>query len=225
MVEVPFKNEHYDKVFYAVTLDRVVIDELGQLWILDYKTAKTIQTHFFQTDPQISAYMWIGNQLYDRPIAGFIYQQHRKITVSPPDFTHKGKFSTAQNQSTSHRMYRRALVDMYGEVKKAPLENVEFLNWLATQEDERADRFIRRDRILRNAHQAAAEGEKLLMELEEMLNPELPLYPSPTRDCGHMCSFNSPCVDIDDGSDWEYALQIGYRQKEADFDSWRQYII
>lgn len=224
LVPVPFETPHYDKIFYAVTLDRIIIDEHGGLWIVDYKTAKQIQTHFFQTDPQISAYCWIARQLYDRPISGFIYQQHRKTFPSEPAVLASGRISTSKNQLTSHRHYRKSLINLYGNVMNAPAENIDFLNRLVEQETDSADKFVRRDKVFRNEHQAETEGVKLMMELEEMLNPDLPLYPSPTRDCGHLCSFQSPCISMDDGGDWEYELQIGYQQKEAQFDNWREYL-
>lgn len=225
VVEVPFSNEWYDKVYYAVTLDRVVEGNDGLLYIVDYKTAQRIQTQFFQTDPQISAYCWIASQLYPgRSIGGFIYQQHRKVVPEVPRILGNGTISISRNQVTSHRLYRKALINLYGEVLKAPSENVEYLNWLNANETPEFDRFIRRDKVYRNQHQIEAEGVKLLMELPEMLNRNLPLYPSPTRECGNMCSFNNACISMDDGGDWEDELKIGFKLKDADFDSWRQYL-
>lgn len=224
LVPIPIKSPHYDRVLYAVTLDRVVENEYGNIGIVDYKTAKRFQTHFFQTDPQISAYCWLGAQIYERPIDFFIYQQHRKDVPVPPRALATGGISTAKGQLTTHGLYRRSLINLYGAVLNAPKANVDYLNRLAEEEDENQDRFVRRDKIFRNAFQAESEGTKLLLELEEMLNPDLPLYPNPTRECGHMCSFSNACVSMDDGGDWEYELQIGFRQKDADFDHWRKYL-
>lgn len=222
LIPVPITVPNYDRVLYAVTLDRVVEDEYGNLYIVDYKTAKRIQTLFFQTDPQVTAYFWVGNQLYDRPITGFIYQQHRKDVPDDPRVLSTGKVSTAKTLKTTHALYRRTLINQYGDVLKAPGENIDFLNFLCAQEDDQKDRFIRRDRIYRNQHQCEAEGTKLLLELEEMLDPNLPLYPNPTRDCGPgMCAFHAACVSMDDGDDWEYELEVGFRQKDAVFDGWR----
>lgn len=224
LVPVPFKSPQFDRILYGVTIDRVIIDEKGQLWLLDYKTCKRVQTGFFQTDGQISAYYWIARSLYNLPIAGFIYQQHRKAFPDDPRIKATGKISTAKTQNTSHRHYRKTLIQTYGSVLNAPKENVDFLNYLSEGETELYDKYIRRDRIYRNEAQAEAEGAKIMLELEEMLNPNLPLYPNPTRDCGGMCSFSHACVSLDDGSDWEYELQIGFRQKSGDLDSWRQYL-
>ena len=125
---------------------------------------------------------------------------------------------------TTHRRYRSALIRVYGDVLKAPSLNVEHLNWLNESEDDSQDKFIRRDYIYRNEHQIESEGTKILMELPEMLDPNLPLYPNPTRECGNLCSFNSACISMDDGSDWEHELQLEFVSKEQDFDSWRKYL-
>lgn len=223
LMPVPIRTPHFDRVYYAATLDRVVVHNNG-LFIVDYKTAKQIQTHFFQTDPQISAYCWIAQQLYGQPIKGFIYQQHRKRFPEDPRVLADGTISTASGQATSHRHYRRSLLNLYGSPDKFPTRNVDFLNQLAHVEEEHADPFIRRSFVYRNQHQCEAEGVKLLLELEDMLNPNIPLYPNPTRDCGHLCAFNSPCVDMDDGSDFEETLRLMYTPKDDAFDSWRDYL-
>jgi hypothetical protein len=221
---LPIKSPYYDEVIYGATLDRVVIDDNGELWIVDYKTAKRIQTQFLQTDPQISAYCWLASQLYGMPIAGFIYQQHRKDIPEDPRILATGKVSTAKGLKTTHRHYRRSLLNIYGDVEFAPKANIDYLNRLNEIETVERDLFIRRDRVFRNQRQIEAEGVKCLLEVEEMLNHDLPLYPNPTRECAHLCSFNSPCVSLDDGGDWEHELEIGFRPKDSNFDSWRVYL-
>lgn len=224
LVPLPINHPSYDQVLYACTLDRVTEDDNGDLWILDYKTAKRIQTQFFQTDPQISAYCWIGNQLYGKPIRGFIYQQHRKDVPVDPRILGTGHLSTAPGQLTTHRHYRRCLLNLYGNVERAPVQNIDYLNWLNEQETSDQDKFVRRDKVFRNEYQIEAEGTKIMLEVEDMLNEDLPLYPNPTRECGHMCSFNNACISLDDGSDWEEEITMGFRTKDAQYDSWRQYL-
>lgn len=227
-IEVPWESGKYgyDRVIYSGTLDRVIIDEQGRLWLVDYKTAKSIFTMHFANDPQISAYCWAAEMLYPGyEIAGFIYQQHRK-SLPTADGLHlaNGKITTSRMFKTTRSFYKQALVNLYGDVLKAPSPNVDHLNWLASQEDTEKDLFIRRDRIYRNAHQNQSEGVKVLMEIDDMLNPDLPLYPSPTRDCVYMCPFHEPCVSMDDGSDWEYELKALTVDREGDYDLWRKYL-
>lgn len=224
LVPLPISHPDYDAIYYGATFDRVVEDDEGFLWILDYKTAKVIQTQFFQTDPQISSYCWAASRLYGKPIRGFIYQQHRKDVPVDPRILSSGKISTAKGQLTTHRHFRRCLINTYGSVEQAPYEAVDFLNWLNEQETCDQDKFVRRDKIFRNEYQVEAEGEKILMEVEDMLNPHLPLYPSPTRECGHLCDFNSVCISLDDGSDWEGELKSAFVSRNSNFESWRKFL-
>lgn len=225
-VDIPYDATRwgYDKVVYSGTLDRVIVDENDQLWIVEYKTAKSVQTLHYANDSQVSAYCWAGNLLYGRPIAGVIYQQHRKDLVQEPRILASGRLSTDKRQLITHRSLRAYMKNIYGDVAKAPQDFVDFLNWLATQEDAWSDKFIRRDRIHRNQHQSDAEGVKILMEVEEMLNPDLPLYPNPDRTCAFMCPFNGACVSLDDGSDFQYELDILMEQRSKGYDTWRKFV-
>lgn len=226
-VDVPadpemLKRYGIDRVVYSLTLDRVSIDEVGNLWIVEYKTAKQFGTTHFTVDPQVSAYCWAASHVYDRPVVGVIYQQHKKELPKFPEPMASGRLSVNKSQRTTHRLYRKALINQYGDIQRAPADNVNYLNWLAAQDSPDADMYIRRDRVERNVHSHQSEGTKILLELEDMLNPDLPLYPNPTRDCSFMCPFLSACVSIDDGSDWEYELQLMMETRDAEYDPWRR---
>lgn len=225
-IEIPWPQGKfgYDRVIYSGTIDRVVIDDDGFLWFLEYKTAKVIQTLHLALDPQVSSYVWAGDHLYPGyQVAGVIYQQHRKTVPKPPEFTRSG-FSTDARQLTTYQEYGKALEKSFGSINRAPSKNVDFYNKLVKSEDLDWSKFIRRDRTRRNEHQRQAEGVKVMLEIEEMLNPETPLYPSPTRDCVYLCDFKSPCESLDDGSDWEYELALLTRQRDKEYDLWRKYL-
>jgi len=214
-IEIPFDirrffpNSPYSRALYSVTIDRVTEDSDGLLWLVDYKTAKQMQTMHFAIDPQIGAYYWAASHIYRRPIGGFIFQQHRKDIPAPPRMLSSGRLSSDVRQLTTHTAYRGALCNIFGEdSSRWPKENLKVLNELAFEETPEADRFIRRDRVYRNEYAFESEGAKILLELEDMLNPNLPLYPNPTRDCAFLCPFMHACVSIDDGSDWEQELEL-----------------
>ena len=214
-----------DEVVYSLTIDRVVEDPVsGMLWLFDYKTAKQFGTSMFQTDSQITTYCWAATKIYDRPIAGMIYAQHLKHPIGLPKPLKSGALSCAQNQRTTSILYQEQLENIYKTVAGASEKERDYLNYLMMQEDERQDKFIRYDYIHRSQHMMEAEGMKILMEAEDMLNPNLALYPNPSRECTTFCSFNGPCVSMDDGSDWEATIQDGYQQRPAEYDGWREYI-
>lgn len=229
-VEIPFnpKSKYptspYDKAIYSVTIDRVVEDpEDGGLWLVDYKSAKSFAVLHFATDPQIGAYYWVAQHIYpDREVKGFIYQQHRKDTPQIPRVTAAGRLSTDKRQLITHASYRKVLVNIYGpDNQKWPSENLDMLNFLAKEEGPDMDKFVRRDKVYKNQYSFQTEGTKILMEVEDMLNPDLPLYPNPTRNCAYMCPFLHACVSMDDGSDYEYELELAHSSRAQENELWR----
>ncbi|MGL5078940.1 MAG: PD-(D/E)XK nuclease family protein [Waterburya sp.] len=212
-----------DVILYRGTFDRVAIDEYGNLWIVEYKTAKRAETGHYLVDTQCSTYVWAAGLIYDRPISGVIYQQFIKTEPKLPPVLKTGKVSTASNLLTSYPLYRERLQNLYGDVEKAPRANIDFLWDLAQGENPDRDRYIIREKVFRNAITSETEFEKILLELEDMMNPDLALYPNPSRDCAHMCSFNSACVSYDDGSDWEFELLENFASRDSDLERyWRR---
>jgi len=212
----------FDTCYYEGTIDRVVIDGYGNLWIVEYKTAAQIFEMHYLTDPQVTSYCWAAQMLYGRPVVGCIYMQWRKDVPSEPRLLKSGKLSLADNQKTTHRQYRDSLIRIYGDIQRAPKDYVDFLNTIAAQENPDYDGFVRRDKILRNQQSLQSEGVKILMEVTDMLNPELPLYPNPDRMC-HWCDMREACINLDDGSDWESEIEDNFEPSEHQRgrDPWR----
>jgi hypothetical protein len=231
-IPLPIDQETLDRVgadivYYNGTLDRVILNPYGLLCIGEYKTAKAIYKSHYLTDPQIGAYSWAANCIYPgQTFDGVYYYQFKKaVPDEPAVLKTTGRLSTDKSKmTTTHRMYRDAMERLYGTVDAAPNATIDHLNWLAATETSESDGFICRDFIQRNEHSLQAEGLKILMEVEEMLNPEIALYPNPTRECTMFpCDFREPCIAIDEGEDWAKIIDEDYesRQKEKDF-SWRQ---
>lgn len=209
-------------IYYNGTLDRVIENEYGMLAIGEYKTAKNIYKAHYLTDPQVTAYSWAANCIYDRPVNGVYYYQFKKGVPDEPPILKSGRVSTNKQMATTHRYYRDTLIRLYGDVRLAPKENVDHLNWLTGTEEATNDGFISRDFIDRNEQTLQAEGVKILMELEDMLNPDLPLYPNPTRECVMFpCDFKDACVALDDGDNWEQIIQEDFERRDEANDQWR----
>lgn len=213
-----------DCVLYCGTIDRVSIDEDGFLWIEEYKTAKRYEQFHFQTDPQVTTYVWAGSHIYDKPVSGVRYLQLIKTAPEAPRILKStGKISLASNLVTSYPLMYDAVERFYGSWSAAPQEYHKKLAELGMAEDEHQDRFIRRDILRRNVNACNAEALKILLEVEDMLNPHLPLYPNPTRQCPYMCSFLAPCVTMDDGGDWEHELSLEFDSRDQDSERfWRK---
>jgi len=229
-VEMPMdpkllKSFGYDEAVYSLTIDRVVINPFtDELWLLDYKTAKVFNTSHFQVDSQVTTYCWAARQIYDLPVAGMLYAQHLKREIKHPRVLASGHLSTAQNQATSSLLYKAKMLELYDTLPKAPADIQEFYQKLRATEDHRQDVFIRHDYLNRSATMCQSEGQKILMEAEEMLNPNLALYPNPSYNCTNMCSFASACVSADDGGHYEDELAANFQQRAKEYDGWRKKI-
>lgn len=213
----------FDQVVYQFTLDRLVeIDE--EYWIKDWKFYKTFATADIDYDDQISSYIWAAGAVFERPIAGGILHEFRKALPNPPRILQNGKISTAENQGTTHGLYRSALIELYGDVGKAPNGNVKRLNELALRESADRDDFIKRTRTRRTLIQQQSTGTKILMEARDMCDPDLPLYPNPTRDCSWDCGLKEICLMMDRDDDWEFTLNDLTVQRVQEAGEWRNYL-
>jgi DNA-binding transcriptional regulator WhiA len=192
----------------------------------EYKTAKMFLFEHLDVDDQISSYAWAASVLYPSlPIEGVIYMQFRKAIPEGPMILRNGGVSINKNQSTTATLYKKALWEIYKDPKRVPAANINFYNTLLMQENEDGDRFVRRDRIRRNERQLQSQGVKIMLEVEEMLNPDLPLYPNPTRDCTWQCPLMQVCIALDDGSDWEAMLEDTMMPRlDSERDEWRTFI-
>ena len=235
-VEVPFEFEiplpasvlgktPYKKVIYRGLLDRVIIDDDGYLWLVDYKNVAAFTPYeHLELDSQIGAYLWAASYIYRRPVIGFIYTQLRKQGVEQPRILQSGEISTDQKQNTTHAMYREALVRKYGD-GQWPSKNVDCLNHLASLEEPEADKFIRRDRVTRSPNTMRAEAQKIIAEVSDMLDPALRIYPNPSFMCPRMCSFIEPCLEMDRGGRYRSTLEHDYFQRDyKERNEWRRFL-
>lgn len=218
-------------MYYHGTFDRLVVDRLGRWWILDYKTAKGADTNKLATDDQISAYLWAAEQWFGHPIYGFIYLQLTKDVPHPPKRLKNGEMSVDKKQKTTYALAREEIIKEYGSVAKAPNKYVEFLNILAEKEMPEGDRFIRWDFVTRTQNQKIATYNNIMGEVRIMINPNLYLFPNPTRDCIWDCPLRDICLAYDDAryDEVEYTLQSEYeyrpRGEDGNQDEWREKIV
>lgn len=228
LIKLPIEHPLYDEgVFYSVTLDRVVWYDDG-LWLQDYKFYKNFSQANLEFDQQMSAYIWAGTVMYtdsiNEVIQGAILQEHRKNLPNEPRVLQSGEISGAQNQGTTRALYKKALEEKYGSVDKATDKQIECLNNLASMETDHRDGFVRRHFTVRAEPQIVSTGQKILMEAEDMLNPNLPIYPNETKDCQWDCPLQEVCLMMDTHDDWQYVLETTTTTREDDNDNWRTYL-
>lgn len=219
-VEVNWKIPLWNDLYYEGTFDRIVVDAYERYWILDYKTAQRFDTSKLDTDPQVNAYCWAFERLYGQPPEGMVYVQLKKAAPNLPIQLQDGSLSVNKSQATTYDLFRAAALTLSPDPDNWPEKYHTFLAYMAEQDTPEGDAFIRRDMLRRNAAVVGTEWMKIQAEVTDMTNPNLPLYPNPTRDCVWDCSFKPVCLAMDDGSDWEYLLKENYQRREV-IGSWR----
>lgn len=219
-------NPEGRQAVYQFTLDRVCEDDHGNLWVVEYKTAKQFRQHHLDVDDQVTSYMWGAQKIYpDKKVVGTIYIQFKKAIPTAPPILSTGRVSTSKTLSTTSALYRQRLIELYGDVMKAPTPNIAYLNDLTQDEDFERDKYVCRDYVERNERQLDAQEQKILMEIEEMFNPNLGRYPNPTSDCGWQCPLQAACIALDDGSDYESIIELYTQERNReDEEKWRKHL-
>jgi hypothetical protein len=215
-------------IHYHGTIDRIVTDKYGRWWLLDYKTAKSADTNKLDTDDQINAYLWAMEQYLQHPLYGFIYLQLTKDVPKPPKKLKNGDLSVDKKQKTTYHLVREALIKEFGSIKQAPNKYIDFLNIFAELEFPEGDRFIRWDFVRRSPAQIISTYNHIIGEVRTMINPNLYLYPNPTRDCIWDCPIRDICIAMDDArmEDVLFSKNTEYekrpRGEDGNSEKWRK---
>lgn len=215
------------EIQYHGTIDRIVRDKYGRIWLWDYKTAKSADTAKLATDDQVTAYLWAARKVFPFLPYGFIYLQMTKDRVQEPKRLKDGTLSSDKRQKTTYSLVRRAIIEDYDSVQQAPNKLIQFLNAMAAQEEPEGDKFIRWDFVKRSEAQLRNAEHNIYGELNVMLNPHTICYPTPTRDCIWDCPFRDACIMQDDeDSDGLEEFMLGYQKRphseDGNMDEWRQ---
>jgi hypothetical protein len=85
----------------------------------------------------------------------------------------------------------------------------EFLDWLKDNPTKFFDRHI----IYHSPDKMAAIEKNIGLEALDMINPDLRIYPSPGRFACGGCAFRQPCLEKDNGGDYQYFLDTMYEER------------
>ena len=203
-------------VVYEGRVDAIVRDKHGNYWILDWKTTTRMMNEdadiVLELDDQISGYIWALRKKLGLAIRGFVYVELKKGYPQPPPemkVVRLGRsFSVSKQIDTDADTYRQTVSTRDAGAYKAGLYD-EFIAWLKSE----GPTFIKHHKVYRTATQLANFEQDLLDQVLEMINPATRLYKSAGRfSCG-FCAYKEPCLDKDQGGDYQYALQTMYQIK------------
>jgi hypothetical protein len=200
-------------VVYAGRLDCLGEDAQGDLWIIDWKTARVISDddEFLHLDDQIGSYCWALTEL-GLPIRGFIYHEQKKGYPQPPNenkFLRKGcRFSVSKQQDTDYETY---LAHIKEHDPQALAEGAydDFLNYLKNE----GIVYYRRWQIIKTDYEKKMIAKDIGLEALDMLDTQLRIYPNAGRFSCTYCAFRQPCLGRKAGEDYEYTLKTLFKQE------------
>jgi PD-(D/E)XK nuclease superfamily len=203
-------------VVYEGRVDAIIRDLVGNYWILDWKTTARMMSEdsdvVLELDDQITGYVFALREKLGLAIRGFKYVELRKGFPEPP-LKNKNvrlgrSFSVSKNQTTDVDTFIRTV---RVEDKVAYEEGLydEYIDWLRND----GMRYVEVHTVYKTEVQLASFEQELIWQAREMTNPNLPLYKSPGRfSCG-MCGYREPCLDKDQGGDFNYSLDTMFEIK------------
>jgi RecB family exonuclease len=207
-VELPFSVQLNSEINYIGTIDLLVEDEDGKLWIVDHKTTASIDIYDKNSDMdrQISRY-WASLEKLGYRIEGFIYNIILKDIPVEPKLLKTGALSKDKSQKTTLAMYREA-------IERNNLKEEDYADFLQYLEDQPKE-FFRRVKVERTE----AERMAALDETEQIIDDIRTTHPKRfyrniTKDCSWDCSFKALCVAQMDGSNAYHIQSELYKVKD-----------
>lgn len=194
---------HSWPVVYQGRIDMVVRDQYGNYWIVDHKTISKLDGFdWLDMDPQGISYAWAIQHQLGISVAGVVYNQLLKSSPKEPKLLKSGKLSVDKSQNATYKTFTSA-IDKHG---LAVADYTDFLEYLKANERQ----YYRRIQVQHSQQAYETLGRHVAAEAEEMVNPELAIYPNASNfNCGR-CAFRPPCQALHDGSDYEYILEEMY---------------
>lgn len=182
-------------------------------WIWETKTTRSVSelTRSLVNDEQCGVYAYAASKIFDKPIAGILYNIVRKKSPQEPKQLASGGFSKAKNIDTTTYHYlstiRQAfpdwendtILDQYGDILAALLEN--------------NGKFFSRYPVYRSTYELDMLMNGIYHTAMEMLNRNLPLYPAPSWLNCNFCSFRSPCLAMNANGNYQLLLDEEFKVK------------
>ena len=183
---------------YQGRIDLIIENEQGT-WIVDHKTAAQFtDTAYMDLDMQVSSYCWAIRKQLGIEVKGVIINELRKSVPKDPQVNQNGTMSQNKSQRTSAIMFRQKLAER-GLSEGPYTEYIEHL--------EQRSLFFRRTTLYRSDEELDIVERLIALEAQDMLDPDVRIYPNPSRFNCNGCSFFAPCLAKLDGSDHDWILE------------------
>lgn len=217
----PYCGQEHDntgvdsQVMYAGRVDALVEDlRYGGYFIFDWKTASSLakDDDFLQLDDQVGSYAWALRHVLNLDVRGFVYAEIRKDYPQPPKLlkrTSGGRsFSVAADQATSIEIFEPYVK------KHDPFayENGAYDAYIKYLKSNEATQYHQRFVVIKSRTELENIGKNISLEVADMIDAKLRIYPSVGRYSCSTCAFRQPCLGLFMGEDVSYQLETSYKK-------------
>jgi hypothetical protein len=213
--DVALRTRAGDNVRYRGRIDLLAVDEHDAYWIVRHRVVERwTPVESLVRDEETVAACWAWEQFYlGMAIAGTIHNELRvpddalepEVRPGPtpgPTSTHQRGLPQSEGSGggRSVPMHRR-LYAKSSEPEEPEQVAVDLGPW------------FRRTWIRRRRAEIDNAGRQLVIEARHILDPDVTVYPSPSKEACRHCAFATPCRELYEGGDAEIILAGDYRPR------------
>jgi hypothetical protein len=207
-------------VTFGGRIDCLMMDEFGRYWIYDWKTAArmTGSEDWLRFDTQITWYCWALWSI-GYPVAGFIYAEMKKAIPVEPEPHKKGMrrlgclYSVSKSMDTTAELYEQTVKENDNLAYTQGLYD-DFIAYLKSED---GPKYHQRFQIHRNDHELKMAGEVIYDIACDITDPNVRIYPAPSKFGCQSCAFQEPCLSQNRGEDYEYTLESLFEKRERHY--------
>jgi hypothetical protein len=190
-----------DSIYYRDRLELLVVDERDHFWIVTHRLSEGGWADVDQLvlDEEALAQCWACEEFYTKvTVAGSIHNELRvDVRPDPPPMP------DAESYAWPRRTSRR--YDQFGP-EPPPRPATEVV-------DRQTSEHFRRTTIARSRAEVQGFGRQLAALVQDITEPGLRVYPTPSWPHCRTCRYRSPCIALNEGADVAGVLAESYRDR------------
>lgn len=194
----------------------------GTLWLKEFKTTRSMkEMDFIYRDPQPMLYQLVAQEVLGQEIEGTLYTFMWKKVPQLPRRLKDGSWSKAEKQNTTAELYIVALKQMVEEMGIPPEEEERMYDLFLKEYaetisffQEQKDKFFLRKELKKTQSDLQRNLEWLDKTAQQMIDPDVDLYPAPSQMKCPRCPFDQPCRIRFSGGDYSGIIEEEFRRRD-----------
>ena len=186
---------------YQGRIDLLAVDGSDAYWLVKHRVVEKKWSDIDQLllDQQSVSYCWAWEHFFlGMKIAGVIYNEIRRDVSGKTDMqTDTGRAVAGAEPVAGHRR-------MYAQPVREPEQVIK----------QQGNEFFRRTQVPRSRKELKNIGRQLALEILDMTDQGVRLYPNPSRENCAGCDYVAPCIAMNESASVSAILETSYRTRD-----------